>query len=259
MLPETYTIEVRPVVVRGALTDLDVDAVWRDEWGRLLALLVAQFRRLDLAEDGLGDAFETAADPGRRDGIPDNPAGLAADRGPAPDLRPAARRGDRRPQAAAAGRSTRHSPRRHARSWPTRARRWSTSGSGWCCCAPTRRSRPSTRPRSPCGWCWASRPPTSPGCSWCRTPTMAARLTRARKALAGRAVRGAVRRRARGAGGDRRRRRLPRLHRRLRARLGRRPAPGRPGRARRSGWSGCCVGAARRLRRTAPTSTRCSR
>ncbi|MGY2701691.1 RNA polymerase sigma factor [Nocardioides sp. HB32] len=33
----------------------------RDEWGRLLALLVAQFRRLDLAEDGLADAFEAAA------------------------------------------------------------------------------------------------------------------------------------------------------------------------------------------------------
>jgi RNA polymerase sigma-70 factor (ECF subfamily) len=33
----------------------------RDEWGRLLALLVAQYRRLDLAEDGLADAFEAAA------------------------------------------------------------------------------------------------------------------------------------------------------------------------------------------------------
>jgi RNA polymerase sigma-70 factor (ECF subfamily) len=35
--------------------------VLRDEWGRLLALLVAQYRRLDLAEDGLADAFEAAA------------------------------------------------------------------------------------------------------------------------------------------------------------------------------------------------------
>ncbi len=33
----------------------------RDEWGRLLALLVARYRRLDLAEDGLADAFEAAA------------------------------------------------------------------------------------------------------------------------------------------------------------------------------------------------------
>ncbi len=50
-------------------------AAWRDEWGRLLALLVAQFRRLDLAEDGLADAFEAAARTWPRDGVPDNPAG----------------------------------------------------------------------------------------------------------------------------------------------------------------------------------------
>ena len=45
----------------------------RDEWGRLLALLVAQYRRLDLAEDGLGDAFEAAARTWPRDGDPTNP------------------------------------------------------------------------------------------------------------------------------------------------------------------------------------------
>jgi predicted RNA polymerase sigma factor len=48
-------------------------ALWRDEWGRLLALLVAQYRRLDLAEDGLGDAFEAAARTWPRDGVPANP------------------------------------------------------------------------------------------------------------------------------------------------------------------------------------------
>ena len=45
----------------------------RDEWGRLLALLVAQYRRLDLAEDGLGDAFEAAARTWVADGVPANP------------------------------------------------------------------------------------------------------------------------------------------------------------------------------------------
>ena len=49
-------------------------ALWRDEWGRLLALLVAQYQRLDLAEDGLGDAFEAAARTWPRDGDPANPA-----------------------------------------------------------------------------------------------------------------------------------------------------------------------------------------
>lgn len=38
-----------------------LDEVWQEHWGRLLALLVAQYRRLDLAEDALGDAFEAAA------------------------------------------------------------------------------------------------------------------------------------------------------------------------------------------------------
>jgi RNA polymerase sigma-70 factor (ECF subfamily) len=48
-------------------------AALRDHWGRLTALLVAQFRRLDLAEDGLADAFEAAARTWPRDGVPANP------------------------------------------------------------------------------------------------------------------------------------------------------------------------------------------
>ncbi|HET6937339.1 MAG TPA: DUF6596 domain-containing protein [Nocardioides sp.] len=49
----------------------------RDEWGRLLALLVARYRRLDLAEDGLADAFESAARTWPAGGVPTNPgAGL---------------------------------------------------------------------------------------------------------------------------------------------------------------------------------------
>jgi RNA polymerase sigma-70 factor (ECF subfamily) len=50
-----------------------LEAAWRDEWGRLLALLVAQYRRLDLAEDGLADAFEAAARRWPSDGAPANP------------------------------------------------------------------------------------------------------------------------------------------------------------------------------------------
>ena len=51
-----------------------VEDVWRVEWGRLLALLVARYRRLDLAEDGLGDAFEAATRTWPTDGGPANPA-----------------------------------------------------------------------------------------------------------------------------------------------------------------------------------------
>ncbi len=51
-----------------------LEVAWREEWGRLLALLVARYRRLDLAEDGLADAFEAAARHWPADGAPANPA-----------------------------------------------------------------------------------------------------------------------------------------------------------------------------------------
>ena len=78
-------------------------SVFRDQWGRLLALLVAQFRRLDLAEDGLADAFAAAADRWPEDGLPVNPAGwllTAARRRILDRLRGG---GGRRPQGTPAG------------------------------------------------------------------------------------------------------------------------------------------------------------
>ena len=50
-----------------------LDAAYRQHWGRVLALLVGQYRRLDLAEDALSDAFEAAARHWPTDGIPANP------------------------------------------------------------------------------------------------------------------------------------------------------------------------------------------
>ncbi|AKU15547.1 RNA polymerase sigma factor [Luteipulveratus mongoliensis] len=50
------------------------DAV-REEWGHLVSLLLARFRRLDLVEDALADAVESAARRWPVDGAPDNPAG----------------------------------------------------------------------------------------------------------------------------------------------------------------------------------------
>lgn len=52
-----------------------LERVLREEWGRLLALLVAWCRRVDLAEDGLADAFEAAARTWPDAGTPANPAG----------------------------------------------------------------------------------------------------------------------------------------------------------------------------------------
>ncbi|TCC56504.1 RNA polymerase subunit sigma-24 [Kribbella pittospori] len=50
-----------------------LETALRDDWGRLLALLVAQFRRLDLAEDSLAEAFESAARTWPDRGAPANP------------------------------------------------------------------------------------------------------------------------------------------------------------------------------------------
>jgi RNA polymerase sigma-70 factor (ECF subfamily) len=52
-----------------------IEQVFRAEWGRLLARLVARTRRLDLAEDALGEAFARASDRWPADGMPANPAG----------------------------------------------------------------------------------------------------------------------------------------------------------------------------------------
>jgi predicted RNA polymerase sigma factor len=49
-------------------------ATVREQWGRLVALLLAQFRRLDLVEDALADAVEAAARTWPRDGAPERPA-----------------------------------------------------------------------------------------------------------------------------------------------------------------------------------------
>ncbi|KYH43493.1 DUF6596 domain-containing protein [Branchiibius sp. NY16-3462-2] len=51
-----------------------VEQLLRDEWGRLLALLVASTRRLYLAEDALASAFEEATRRWPIDGTPGNPS-----------------------------------------------------------------------------------------------------------------------------------------------------------------------------------------
>jgi RNA polymerase sigma-70 factor (ECF subfamily) len=53
--------------------ELLLETVVREEWGRLTSLLLAQYRRLDLVEDALGDALEAAAKRWPADGAPDNP------------------------------------------------------------------------------------------------------------------------------------------------------------------------------------------
>jgi RNA polymerase sigma-70 factor (ECF subfamily) len=51
-----------------------VEQAYRDEWSRLLALLVTRLRRFDLAEDSLQDAFAAAARVWPAEGVPARPA-----------------------------------------------------------------------------------------------------------------------------------------------------------------------------------------
>ncbi len=55
--------------------DQTIEALYREEWGRLVSLLVARTRRMDLAEDALAEAFARATERWPADGVPTNPAG----------------------------------------------------------------------------------------------------------------------------------------------------------------------------------------
>jgi RNA polymerase sigma-70 factor, ECF subfamily len=57
------------------VTATPVERALREHWGRLLALLTGQFGSLDLAEEALQEAFESALSAWAVDGPPSNPAG----------------------------------------------------------------------------------------------------------------------------------------------------------------------------------------
>jgi len=52
-----------------------LDAVFRDQWGRVLATLVGILGDIELAEDAAAEAFAIAAERWPRDGEPANPTG----------------------------------------------------------------------------------------------------------------------------------------------------------------------------------------
>lgn len=60
-------------VVSGGRAARSVEAVFREDRGRLLALLAARFGDLDLAEEVVSDAVETALERWPVDGVPDKP------------------------------------------------------------------------------------------------------------------------------------------------------------------------------------------
>src|SRR6185503_19831203 len=50
-----------------------VDAVYRSDWGRIVATLIRQFNYFELAEDAAQEAFTAAVDQWRTDGVPESP------------------------------------------------------------------------------------------------------------------------------------------------------------------------------------------
>jgi RNA polymerase sigma-70 factor, ECF subfamily len=54
-------------------SNVALDAVYRSDWGRIVATLIRQFGDFELAEDAAQEAFAAAVDQWRTDGIPNSP------------------------------------------------------------------------------------------------------------------------------------------------------------------------------------------
>jgi RNA polymerase sigma-70 factor (ECF subfamily) len=82
----------------------EIEHVFRQEYGRAVSVLIRDFGDIDLAEDGVQDAFAVAAVRWREDGLPPSPAGwiiTTARRRILDRLRREASRADRQEQATA--------------------------------------------------------------------------------------------------------------------------------------------------------------
>src|SRR5213593_4404503 len=81
----------------------DIERVFRDEYGRAVAVLVRQFGDIDVAEEAVQDAFTTAVERWPASGVPPSPVGwiITTAKNRAIDrLRREASRDDRHAQAA---------------------------------------------------------------------------------------------------------------------------------------------------------------
>jgi len=88
---------------RGGERDVDIERVFRKEYGRAVSVLVRTFGDIDLAEEGVQDAFTVAAARWPEAGPPPSPAGwiITTARNRILDrLRREASREDRQAQAA---------------------------------------------------------------------------------------------------------------------------------------------------------------
>ena len=53
--------------------DATIDAVYRSDWGRIVATLIRLFGDFDLAEEAAQEAFAAALDQWRASGVPESP------------------------------------------------------------------------------------------------------------------------------------------------------------------------------------------
>ena len=70
---ETAAPANRASLLVGIASGASVEAVFREEWGRTLAILVRTLGDVQLAEDAVQEAFAAALERWPRDGAPDNP------------------------------------------------------------------------------------------------------------------------------------------------------------------------------------------
>jgi RNA polymerase sigma-70 factor (ECF subfamily) len=91
-------------VTSGSVAEPEIERVFRREYGRAVSVLIGVFGDIDLAEDGVQDAFTVAAVRWSEDGLPPSPAGwiiTTARRRILDRLRREASREDRQAQATA--------------------------------------------------------------------------------------------------------------------------------------------------------------
>ena len=62
------------IIKRASEPKPAVDAVYRSDWGRIVATLIRQFGDFELAEDAAQEAFTAAVDQWRTDGVPESPS-----------------------------------------------------------------------------------------------------------------------------------------------------------------------------------------